>query len=124
MRIFEWACRPCGRHIETRDRVLPHCPNCGMAMSRQWSFAFSKPMPEHFNHAVGSYVRNRAELRSEFSRRSDEMSERMNFAVDLQPIDPYDLKHSPESFGATRDQTDVVERRLTDEGKREPHLWL
>lgn len=40
----------------------------------------------HFNNAVGAVVRNKAEFVSELHRRSDQMSERMGFEVDYQPV--------------------------------------
>ncbi len=101
---FEWVCGYCGRHRETKDRQPPHCPECGLIMGRDWNtFALTRvtSIQPHYNHSIGSYVNNRAELKSEFSRQSDEMSERMNFHVQYEPVDPVDLKNSPEAFGVT-----------------------
>lgn len=111
----------CGRQRETKDRQPPHCA-CGLLMRRQWNtFAIQRAsvMQPHFNHSIGSYVRNKGDLRSEFSRKSDEMSERMGFAVDYQPIDPGDLRNSPESFGVTEEGLDHRAKTLRDLGDPE-----
>ncbi len=108
----------CGRRRETPDRQPPHCA-CGLTMRREWnSFALTRvsSVQPHFNHSIGSYVRNNADLKSEFSRKSDEMSERMGQHVDYQPIDPYDLRHSPESFGVTEEGLDHRAKVLREQG--------
>ncbi len=86
-------------------------------MRREWnSFALTRvsSVQPHYNHSIGSYVRNSGHLKSEFSRKSDEMSERMGQHVDYQPIDPYDLKHSPESFGVTDEGLETRAKRLAE----------
>ena len=116
----------CGRQVETSDREPPHCPVDGLLMRRQWNtFALNRvSAPKaHYNHSIGSYVRNRAELKSEFSRKSDEMSERMGMHVDYQPIDPYDLKHSPEAFGVTEEGLSQREKKLADSKISPEELW-
>ena len=122
MSRYEWVCRYDGRRHETKDRVPPHCPECGLIMSREWNaFTLSRTatIQPHFNHSAGEFVRNRGELRSAFGRQSDEMSERMGFDVDYQPVDPYDLKHSPESFGVTSEGLEQREKTLRDSGETE-----
>ncbi len=117
MSVFAWVCRMCGRQAETKDRQPPHCPNCGFPMGRQWdTFAIARvsTVQPHYNHSIGSYVRNSGHLKSEFSRASDQMSERMNQHVDYQPIDPYDLKHNPEAFGVTDEGLDKRAKRLAE----------
>ncbi len=115
MSRFEWVCM-CGRRRETRDREVPHC-DCGLLMRREWnSFALQRvtSIQPHFNHSIGSYVNNRAELKSEFSRQSDEMSERMNFHVQYEPVDPVDLKNSPEAFGVTSEGLEQREKTVAE----------
>jgi hypothetical protein len=116
---FGWVCGYCGRHNETKDRQPPHCPNCGLIMGRDWnSFSVARVtgIQPHFNHSIGSYVNNRAELKSEFSRQSDEMSERMNFHVQYEPVDPVDLKNSPEAFGVTDEGLDHQQKQWKKTG--------
>ncbi len=124
--ILEWVCTYCGRHRETKDRQPPHCANCGLIMRREWNtFSLSRTavIQPHFNHSIGAHVRNGAELKSEFSRASDEMSERMNFHVDYQPVDPYDLKHNPEDFGVTTEGLEEREKAHHDAGVTNEQLW-
>ena len=108
----------CGRHRETKDRKPPHC-ECGLLMRREWNtFQLSRTasIQPHFNHSMGAYVRNKGELKSAFSRNSDEMSERMGFHVDYQPVDPYDLKHNPEQFGVTEEGLDHQQKVWSEQG--------
>ncbi len=116
---FEWVCSYCGRHRETKDREPPHCRECGLIMGRDWnSFSLQRAtsIQPHFNHSIGSYVNNRAELKSEFSRQSDEMSERMNFHVQYEPVDPVDLKNSPEAFGVTGEGIEQQHKTWAEQG--------
>lgn len=108
----------CGRQRETRDREPPHC-DCGLLMRRQWNtFAIQRAssIQPHFNRSAGAYVSSMAQLKNEFSRQSDEMSERMGFHVDYQPVDPHDLKHSKEAFGVTDEGLEHREKTLADLG--------
>lgn len=119
MSSFEWVCPYCGIHRDTKERMPPACANCGLMMNRVWNaftVARHSVMQAHYNHSAGTYVNNKGELKSAFSRQSDEMSERMNFAVDYQPIDPYDLKHSPEAFGVTEEGLDTQAKTWKDRG--------
>ncbi len=126
MSLFEWVCTYCGIHRETKDRQPPHCANCGLIMRRDWnSFSIARvsSIQPHFNHSIGSYVNNRAELKSEFSRNSDEMSERMGFHVQYEPVDPIDLKNSPESFGVTSEGLEERAKTHHDQGVKPEELW-
>ncbi len=123
MSLFAWVCRMCGYRAETHDRNPPHCRTCGFSMGRDWQFAFARPLPGHFNHALGAPVTSKQDLDEKWKRKSDEMSERMNFHVQYEAVDPYDLKHSPEAFGVTGEGLDHRAKTLADAGIAPESLW-
>lgn len=80
------------------------------------SFAFHRGTPEHYNHSLDAYVSNDAQIRSELSRQSDEMSARMGFDHQYELVDPSD----PASYGVTDEGMEATERVARNSGEIEP----
>lgn len=78
------------------------------------SLSFHRSLPEHFNNSIGSYVTNSAALNGELSRKSDEMSERMGFAVKYETVDPRDTP------GVTESGLEATEKRAFDTSTDRP----
>lgn len=88
--------------------------DCGSPLRRVYSFIAGKPMPEHFNLAAGTYVRNERELNDVYKRKSDEVSERLNLAHDFQPVSQTDKQ----ALGVTASGLEETIKRRTDTGLR------
>lgn len=72
-----------------------------------FGFARSNMFETHFNRSVGAVVSNQAQFRAALSRKSDEMSERMNQDVDYQPVDPGE----PAAYGVNVEQAKEQARK-------------
>lgn len=82
--------------------------DCGSPIKRVYSFQFARPMPEHFNLAAGTFVRNERELQDVYKRKSEEVSERLGIAHDFQPVS----QSEKVSLGVTSEGlADTVKRR-------------
>ena len=53
------------------------------------------PFQAHWNHAVGGWVTNQADLENQLKRLGDIQSERTGITARYEPIHPADLKASP-----------------------------
>lgn len=72
--------------------------------------SFARGTSDHYNHSLGECVRNDSDITSSLSRQSDEMSERMGFTVNYEPVDPRD----PAAAGVTEQGLEATERRQFD----------
>jgi hypothetical protein len=99
----------CGRQLTTGSREPPRCPGDGLTMRREWNtFAHHRTdMQAHYNHSVGKVISNQAQFRSELHRKGDEMSERLGFAHQYEPVDIRDK----EACGVTDDGADQIAKR-------------
>lgn len=121
MPLHDLRCSSCG---STREVYAPlheppapePCP-CGGILRRVFHApaVVHGPVTEtHFNRAVGKVVRSTREFRSELSRKSDEMSERLGYEQRYVPVDYRDA----EPPGA-REQ---LRRRQVDREGADPKL--
>lgn len=78
-------------------------------MNRVWSFqgVWRRGFEPHFNNSVGTVVHNQAQFKSELHRKGDEMSERMGFAHQYEPVDIRDK----EACGVDDAGADAIEKR-------------
>jgi predicted nucleic acid-binding Zn ribbon protein len=67
----------------------------------------------HYNHSIGRHVSGTRDLANAFARKSDEMSARMGFDVDLKPVDPRDR----EALGVTGVGLESTEKVKRDSGR-------
>lgn len=115
MPLYTFRCASCSWECievmsfseHTRHRPGTHA-GCGGQFDQVLSLNFHRSLPEHFNHSIGSYVSNSAGLTTELSRKSDEMSERMGFAVKYETVDPRDTP------GVSEHGLEATERRAFD----------
>lgn len=94
--------------------------DCGGELKQVFGVNFTRGIQEHFNPSLGKVVSSNAQVKSELSRQSAEMSERMGFEHNYELVDPSD----PGAVGATEHGLEDTERALTDSGQRETKLYL
>jgi len=88
MPLYEYLCDACGARTESQARG-DSCPcDCGLNARRRWGFRPARPTFEGgYNPAVGKYVANIGELKSEFAKVSESQTRLTGMEVDIQPID-------------------------------------
>lgn len=97
------------------------CPNAQEAgfycqMKKDFgTVQFCKPWPEHYNISAGRVVRTEHQLKEHYKAKSEEMSERMNFDVDLQIADATDTK----TLGVTEQGLDSTHDARVASGQKE-----
>lgn len=113
-------CMNCRVELEVNESRV-WCPNASeqgfhCQMRKDFgSIQFSRPWPEHFNIAAGQVIRTEHQLKENFKKKSDEMSERMNFDVDYQIVDRSDTKH----LGVTEEGLDSTHDARVASGQKE-----
>lgn len=127
MPVYSFRCSMCGTQGDSvrqiGDVVPPTCPTCNTPMHRVYTpFGFRRSMPEHFNHAAGTYVSNERQLQEHYRIKSAEDTERLGMEVKYAPIDPSDL---PTVANKTDAGLEDQERRHRALGWTErKQLWL
>jgi hypothetical protein len=98
MANYQFKCRSCNAVYTLEASIhddLPEmrpCPRCNFNGShRDYSFNHTPSFAEHFNHSLGRYVSSHREFTDGLKIQSAEMSERMNYNVDLQPLSPSEM---------------------------------
>ena len=143
MPLYKFQCTGCGtpalkemsfsEHDETvvrgeHDITLPFFHEvekdgmmrlCG-AWAQVFDFVFKRGMQEHYNHTTDTYVRNESDFISDLHRKSDEMSVRMGFDCNYEPVDGREAA----ALGVTEDGLEETERRAVAEGRQEVKLYL
>lgn len=66
-------------------------------------------MPEHFNHAVGSYVSNEREFRDALKVMSEEQSYRVGIDHEYEYLSPADMADAS-AHGVTEEGLEATER--------------
>jgi predicted nucleic acid-binding Zn ribbon protein len=93
MPYYEFRCAECGSVSGSTDRAHAGPCGCGGPLRRIWHApGFIRGTAEHFNHSLGSYVRDDKDFRQQLRVKSAEMSERLGMPVDYQPADLSDRK--------------------------------
>lgn len=116
MPIYEFKCRQCHTVVHTQARIWSEPCDCGGEIKRVFGFAFKRPMPEHFNTAVGHEVGSERALRNELRVLSDQASARTGIPHNFVPVDPRDK----ETLGVTEEGLDSTFDAEVKSGKREP----
>lgn len=124
MPMYEYKCTVCGTTGQDERRLvgdflkLCGCAHCGTrgTIKRVWGFSFKRPMQEHFNTSVGKVIRTDAQLKSEFSRLSDEAEMYTGNPHKFVPIDP----HDKEALGVTDEGLASTHDQQVAEGRKEP----
>lgn len=128
MPLYEYQCKGCGK-VETLNSTYPALPDllallecrlCGSGtFKRVWGFSYVRPMQAGYNPSVGKHISNMAQLKSEFSRMSDEAEMVTGNPHNFQPIDPMDKKAlgvTDEGLASTHDH--LISEGKTQEAKR------
>ena len=86
--LYEYRCDSCGT-FQSADRAdRAPCQTCGLVASRRYGFRVARStFSGGYNPSVGAHVGSMGELKSHFSRLSDEQSRLTGQPVDIQPID-------------------------------------
>lgn len=87
---------------------------CPGRLARVFSISVAKSMEEHWNPTVGKPISNMGQMRSELSRKSDEMAERLRMPVNYQPVD----LREKDALGVTDEGIHVYDRSYA-RGSRE-----
>lgn len=127
MTTYEYKCTECGttgtddRRLQGEFLKLAGCANCGTrgTIKRVFGFSYIKPMQAGYNPSVGKHISNMAQLKSEFSRMSDEAEMVTGNPHNFQPIDPMDKKAlgvTDEGLASTHDH--LISEGKTQEAKR------
>jgi putative FmdB family regulatory protein len=93
MPTYEYACRTCGVRFLDGNVALAGtpCPKCKVgALRKLFSFAFKRPMQEHFNQSTGQFVSNERDFKEQLKIKSAEDGERLGLEVNYQPVDVRD----------------------------------
>lgn len=122
MPIYEFRCPACTSGFQAFASAPPDltvtpipCPDCTTPLRRRYTpFTHRAGLPDHYNPAVGSYVRSMADLKSHFSRMSDEVSERQGHEARFVPVD---LREQRAELGVTDEGLDSTYRREHDSGQ-------
>lgn len=130
MPLFDYRCEQ--GHI-TRDvhqsihtplddqRTIP-CHFCDAPAHKLIAFpVVKKSLQPHHNLATGSYIQNEQALRSEFSRLSDEASERTGVTHSYVPLDNNEAR---EVCGVDDEGLDSTRRRQVDSGQVATQSYL
>lgn len=117
MPVYEFRC-PHGDTLDT-DRTPPFCDECMSPMRRIWSFSFKRPMADHYNPSVGSYVRSEQDFTDKLKAMSDEATERTGIPHNYVPVDPTDRK----ALGVTDEGLDATYDAEVRAGKRDVKVW-
>lgn len=127
MPTYAYRCQGCGHDADIlhgfHDSGIRNCAQCGDVMRKVFSPpAIIRAMggDAHFNSALGRHVTGARDMRDGFRAKSDQMSERMGFAVDYQPVDRRDR----ERLGVTGEGLESQERARTASGQRETRTIL
>lgn len=121
MTTYEYKCRDCGgfaydeiRWTKEQLEAMFSCA-CGgdNGFRRVFGFSYIKPMQAGYNPSVGKHISNMAQLKSEFSRMSDEAEMVTGNPHNFQPIDPMDKK----ALGVTDEGLSSTHDHLISEGK-------
>ncbi len=111
MPLYAYLCDACGASIDSQTRADHQPCDCGANARRRWGFnRQTSSFSGGFNPAVGRHVGSMGELRSAFSKMSEEQSEFTGNVVDIQPVDLRDR----EAVGIT----DADVERLNEEKAR------
>jgi len=71
----------------------PSCPTCQQLLTREYNLQIAPVMQEIFATPIGEHVSDMKQFDDALKRKSEEMSGRMGFDVNYQPVDPKDGKH-------------------------------
>lgn len=116
MPLYEFKCRRCHTTVHMQARIAEEPCECGGLLRRVFSFSFKRPMPEHYNSAVGHEVSSERALKSELKQMGDDLSARTGIPHNFVPVDPRDK----ETLGVTDEGLDSTFDADVKSGKREP----
>lgn len=119
MALYEYKCKSCGERFSSSEyglERLPHLCNGRNTLvrgevARVYSFAFHRPMQEHFNVGVGKPISNKRQLDDHLRRKSEADMERTGIPCDYQQADLRDR----DIFPVTEDGLkETYDRRPSD----------
>jgi DNA-directed RNA polymerase subunit RPC12/RpoP len=95
MALYNYRCSRCNRLFACETRAdATTCSYCQGQAIRKFSFSVSTGLQEHWNTAVGQYVKNERDMSEALKRQSEAMSIRTGIDHDYQYVDPADMKEA------------------------------
>ena len=110
---YQFRCPSCGRTVTTNAPADKAICACGNHASRDFSFAVTRGVPEHFNNSVGAYVSNERQLRDALKVASEEASYRNGIDTDYEYVSRADMADAA-SHGVTEEGLDDTRKAWHD----------